>query len=335
MSHLLKIKRVLISVSDKSNLELIAKVLMNLDVEIISSGGTGAYLSQFDIKWTPVETITGNPEAFGGRMKTLSFQISSSLLYRRDHKQDIDQALELGVKPIDMVICNLYPFIESAKRTSDLDILIDNIDIGGPTMVRAAAKNYKDVLVCVAPSDYETLISELKDKNGSVELETRKKQSLKAFKHTALYDTVISEVLGEKFDEDKRQKIFSIDMSTENEGLRYGENPHQWAKVISNSSSEKGLAGIVPIQGKKLSYNNLLDADTAFRCASDLHKKNRDKSIVTIVKHGNPCGVAVSSSSVRALTRAWAGDPVSSFGSIICFNQEVDIECAIFFEISL
>jgi phosphoribosylaminoimidazolecarboxamide formyltransferase/IMP cyclohydrolase len=331
MHRPLKIKRALISVSDKSNLESVAKALIEKNVEIISSGGTGRYLSTFNIPWTPVESITGNPEAFGGRMKTLSFQVSSSLLFRREHEEDIQQAKELNIEPIDMVICNLYPFVETAKQTNQLEALIENIDIGGPTMVRAAAKNYRDVTICVDSCDYDEIIEQLQTTDGNIDFRTREKLALKAFKHTASYDCAISETLSKNFEEEESERTINIH-TNEGEALRYGENPHQWAKVVKNPLVEQGLAAVVPLQGKKLSYNNYLDADAAFRCTSDLNNAFSEKSIVTIIKHANPCGVAVSSNICDALERAWAGDPVSSFGSIICFNREVDLSCANFLE---
>jgi len=326
-----KIKRALISVSDKTNLQSVAKALSDNGVEIISSGGTGKFLSENGIKWTPVENITGNPEAFDGRMKTLSFQISSSLLFRRDSESDLIEAKKLGIEPIDIVICNLYPFVETAKKTLELEKLISNIDIGGPTMVRAAAKNYKDVLVCVDPDEYDLIIEQLQSARGEIDYKLREEMALKAFKHTASYDCAISETLSRKFEEDESQR--SINIHVENgETLRYGENPHQWAKVVVNPLVENGLAGITPLQGKKLSYNNLLDADAAFRCVSDLNRVFKDKSVVTIIKHANPCGVGVSNHLSDSLSKAWAGDPISSFGSIICFNREVNEDCTTFLE---
>lgn len=331
MHRAVKIKRALLSVSDKSNLESVAKALIENGVELISSGGTGRYLSTFNIPWTPVESITGNPEAFGGRMKTLSFQISSSLLFRRDHEEDVKQAKELNIAPIDMVICNLYPFVETAKKTNQLEALIENIDIGGPTMVRAAAKNYRDVTICVDSNDYDEIIEQLQTSNGVIDFRTREKLALKAFKHTASYDCAIADTLSKKFEEEDSERTINIHTG-DGETLRYGENPHQWAKVVRDPLFSKGLAAITPLQGKKLSYNNYLDADAAFRCTSDLNNAFSEKNIVTIIKHANPCGVAVSTDICDALERAWAGDPVSSFGSIICFNKEVDLSCAMFLE---
>ncbi|EQC51354.1 bifunctional phosphoribosylaminoimidazolecarboxamide formyltransferase/IMP cyclohydrolase [Bacteriovorax sp. DB6_IX] len=325
----LKIKRALISVSDKSHLEDIAQALVDNNVEIISSGGTGKYLSDKGIPWTAVEKVTGNPEAFGGRMKTLSFQISSSLLYRRDHNEDIQQALELGIEPIDLVICNLYPFVETAKKTSELATLIENIDIGGPTMVRAAAKNFKDVLVCVNPNDYESIIEQLQSSKGVVSFDFRQAQALKAFKHTAEYDVAISQTLSNQLENDIEKESLYIPLSRGTK-LRYGENPHQWAKVVCDQSMDQTLADISPLQGKALSYNNLLDADAAFRCTSDLNKVFPEKFITTIIKHANPCGVAMGTNSLNSLEKAWAGDPISSFGSIVCFNKEIDVEVAHF-----
>jgi phosphoribosylaminoimidazolecarboxamide formyltransferase / IMP cyclohydrolase len=325
---LVKIKRALISVSDKSYLDVLAKKLSEQGVEIISSGGTRNYILGLGIDVTPIEKVTGNPEAFGGRMKTLSFQVSSSLLFRRNNESDIKQAKELGIDAIDLVVCNLYPFEETARKKASLSDLIENIDIGGPTMVRAAAKNYESVCICTNPSQYKLLLENLEKNEGSTELSLRKKLSLEAFRHTASYDSLIASELEKENGEELRTITLSPANTTT---LRYGENPHQKGWVVKSPLGE-GLAQATPIQGKELSYNNLLDADAAYRATCDLNflcKAPFDSSVV-IIKHSNPCGVALSSSPKRALELAWSGDPVSSFGSIICFNKEVDKGCAEF-----
>jgi phosphoribosylaminoimidazolecarboxamide formyltransferase/IMP cyclohydrolase len=325
----IKIKRALVSVSNKEGLKDLAKVLKSQDVEIISSGGTGNYLTECGIPWTSVEKVSGNPEAFGGRMKTLSFQVSSALLFRRDHQEDLAQAKKLNIEPIDMVICNLYPFVETAKNTDDLTELIEKIDIGGPTMVRAAAKNYQHVTCCVQPSDYTLIINELTTNNGQTSLSLRERLALKAFKHTANYDAAIAVTLNKQLNDKLENTSLTIDLA-QGEELRYGENPHQWAKVIKDSLTSIGLAHVRPIQGKALSYNNYLDGDAAYRCTCDLNSLFNNKAVVTIIKHANPCGVSVNDSTEQALKDAWAGDPISAFGSIICFNREVSGECADF-----
>jgi phosphoribosylaminoimidazolecarboxamide formyltransferase/IMP cyclohydrolase len=329
MTELVQIKRALLSVSDKTHLEKLAKVLFEMNVEIVSSGGTAKFINDLGIDVTPIEKVTGNPEAFAGRMKTLSFQVSSALLFRRDSENDLKEAKELNIEPIDLVVCNLYPFEKVARENADFDVLIENIDIGGPTMVRASAKNFKHVTVSTNPEQYDELIKELSNNKGSTSLELRKKFSLKAYQHTASYDSLIASELECQFGEEVKTIGLSPEKARE---LRYGENPHQKAWVYEHPT-KSGLAGVIPSQGKALSYNNLLDADAAWRSSSDLLKLIKTsnlkyKSAVTIIKHSNPCGAAISSGPLKALEMAWSGDPISSFGSIICFTDEVDFESA-------
>jgi phosphoribosylaminoimidazolecarboxamide formyltransferase/IMP cyclohydrolase len=326
MSELYKIRRALISVSDKKGLERLGLGLKKLGVEIISSGGTGKFLSEKGIDFTPVETVTGNPEAFSGRMKTLSFQIGSSLLYRRSHSKDILEAAELGIEPIDLVVCNLYPFDEVVKRGGELEELIENIDIGGPTMIRAAAKNHESICTCTNVSQYDLLLEALEDSNGNTDLSMRKNFAMDAFRHTAAYDGMIASVLEKEFGAENRTLVLAAKNSSP---LRYGENPHQKGWVYQNNS-EDGLAHAKPVQGKAMSYNNLLDADAALRCTSDLHSLCIDefKYAVTIVKHLNPCGASLGREPLEALQSAWDGDPISAFGSILCFNRPVNLDTA-------
>jgi len=326
-NSLVKIKRALLSVSDKSGLDILAQELIKQDVEIISSGGTAKYIMNLGLPVTPIEKVTGNPEAFGGRMKTLSFQVASGLLFKRDSLDDLRQAEELGIEAIDLVVCNLYPFEEVAKRGGSLEELVENIDIGGPTMVRAAAKNFAHVTVSTDPGEYRELIDSLNENEGATNLTLRKKLSLQAFRHTGLYDSLIASEL-ERENELEGKTLCLSPMRAQD--LRYGENPHQKGYVYQWPLGN-GLAQAKPIQGKALSYNNLLDADAALRSALDLHelaKPGPYKSVVTIIKHSNPCGAAMSETPLKALSLAWAGDPVSSFGSIICFNKTVEKDCA-------
>lgn len=321
----LNIKRALLSVSDKSGLEEIARFLQVKEVELIASGGTGKFLTELGFVWTPVESITGNPEAFDGRMKTLSFQISSSLLYKRESEKDRKQAEALGIKPIDLVICNLYPFRETAKQTKEIQELVEKIDIGGPTMIRAAAKNYNDVLVLVSPKQYASFMNEYTA--TGIDFNYRKKAAATAFRHTSDYELFIANTLSAELNKEDFYPYFSTETY---QGLRYGENPHQKAVVIADDRFETSLAKVKPLQGKELSYNNLLDADAAYRSNCDLHRKFSDKNIVTIIKHSNPCGAAICVEQFETLQTAWAADPISSFGSIICFNQKLEKECAVF-----
>ncbi len=320
------VKRALVSVSDKSGLEDIAAKLHARGVEIISSGGTGKFLADLGIPYTPVEKITGNPEAFGGRMKTLSFQISSALLFRRAHAEDLKQAADLKIQPIDLVICNLYPFEAVAKKTTDWAEIIENIDVGGPTMIRAAAKNYESVAVVTNPAQYGMVIRDLNETGGAVRAETRARLALEAFRHTAEYDGLIAAKMEEKLGEEQRTLAIPVRSGRQ---LRYGENPHQKSWVHADPF-KPGLAGAEPIQGKELSYNNLLDADAAWRSCGDIASLGVKEypAAVSIIKHLSPCGAALGKTPIEALEAAWAGDPISSFGGILAFNSEVGDDVA-------
>jgi len=307
--------RALVSVSDKSHLEELIPFFKRNNIEVISSGGTAAYLREHSMDVTDVSKVTGNPEAFGGRMKTMSFEISSSLLYKRDHDEDIIQAKELNIKPIDIVICNLYPFAKVKENSGAWDDLVENIDIGGPCMVRAAAKNYKSVWVLTSPLQYSRFVESFENTDGLSEA-MREDLAREAFTHTAYYDSLIAQTFCEKKEMITPFIHISLDESRE---VRYGENPHQKGFV----SGKRGLAGTVPLQGKELSYNNLLDSDAAFRAMCDLNKQTKGFAI-TVVKHSNPCGQAIGKNGLQTLEEAWSGDPVSAFGSIIAINKEVN-----------
>ncbi len=311
--------KALISVSDKTNIVEICNFLHGKGVELISTGGTAKVLAENNIPYTPIEKITGNPEVFAGRMKTISFQIGSALLYRRDSEEDIEQAKSLNIPQIDYVICNLYPFKEVAQKTNELSTRIENIDIGGPTMIRAAAKNYKSVSVLTSPNQYEKFMQSFDSMNE----QNRYKLALEAFKMTAEYDQYILNTLGE----DDEVTIASTNKKT----LRYGENPHQKAWMIpwNNTREIETLANAQILGGKELSYNNLIDADAGWKCTSDLNALFNDKCIVTIIKHANPCGVAMADNNVSAIEKAWECDPVSSFGSIISFNKPLTKDAAL------
>ncbi len=313
-------KRALISVSDKTHLDGLAPILVKLNVEIVSTGGTAEYLKKMGIKITPIQDITGNPEAFGGRMKSISFQVSSALLYRRDHEQDLKEAKELNIKDIDLVICNLYPFKEvAAKENISRSELIENIDIGGPNMIRAAAKNMKWVTVVTDPADYEALGNALLA--GGTDEHFRAQMALKAFSFTAQYDLAIATKLAREFGAE-----FPDAFSHETKPLRYGENPHQKAKlfVLNNQDETKSLANAPILQGKEISYNNYLDSDQALKTVSELAVVFPDLQHCVIVKHGIPCGVASSPDQLKSLQRAWYCDSTSAFGGIIAFSHTVD-----------
>jgi phosphoribosylaminoimidazolecarboxamide formyltransferase/IMP cyclohydrolase len=317
-------KRALISVSDKTNLDSLIPILKELNVEIISTGGTAEYLKKMGVEVTSIQSVTGNPEAFGGRMKSISFQVSSALLFRRDHAVDMKEAKELNINPIDLVICNLYPFKEVAKKENiERSELIENIDIGGPNMIRGAAKNMQWVTVVTDPSDYGSLIMSLKD--GGTDLKQRSEYALKAFSLTAQYDLAIALKLSQEFDTE-----FPDTFSHEVKNLRYGENPHQKAKlfVVNNQQGTKTLAEAPILQGKEISYNNYLDADQAYKCVSELAHHFPTLEHCVIVKHGIPCGVSSSENQLKSLHKAWEADSTSAFGGIISLSSEVQPETA-------
>ncbi|WP_457639126.1 bifunctional phosphoribosylaminoimidazolecarboxamide formyltransferase/IMP cyclohydrolase [Persephonella sp.] len=317
-------KRALISVSDKRGVVDFAKALADLGYEILSSSGTAKVLKEAGVDVIEVSEVTGFPEIMGGRVKTLHPKIHGGLLAVRDNPEYMKQLEELGIVPIDIVAINLYPFEETVKKGADLDELIENIDIGGPAMVRASAKNHKFVTIIVDPDDYDTVIYELKEK-GETSLETRRKLALKAFRHTAFYDSVISAVLNEKLGiNEKFPYELSIPLRKRSK-LRYGENPHQEGAVYKSPVEYLGLstAESEVLHGKEMSYNNFLDVDSAVSLVKEF-----DETACVIVKHNNPCGVAVRQSQVEAYREALARDPKSAFGGIVAFNRPVNMETA-------
>lgn len=321
----MQIRRALFSVSDKEGLIGFARFLEKRGVEILASGGTAKKLGESGIAVTPMEKITGNPEAFGGRMKTISFPFASALLYRRDNPDDVATAKKMGVEPIDLVVCNLYPFQEARKRGASEAELVEEIDVGGPTMIRAAAKNHASVAVATDPSQYADLMAEIEKNDGALTLATRKSLAVAAFRLLANYDGAIAAELSSRFLEEEVYYL-ALDRGKK---LRYGENPHQKATFYRDPyfSGPHSIAAAEILQGKALSYNNLLDADAALRSMSDAFHI-AEKPTVAVVKHLNPCGLATGSSPVEALELAWAGDPVSAFGGILAFSHPFDKECA-------
>jgi phosphoribosylaminoimidazolecarboxamide formyltransferase/IMP cyclohydrolase len=317
-------KRALISVSDKRGIVDFARSLIELGYEIISSSGTARVLKENGIPVLEVSQITGFPEIMGGRVKTLHPKIHGGLLAVRDNPEYMRQLEEQGIQPIDIVAINLYPFEETVKRGADLDEIIENIDIGGPAMVRASAKNHKFVTIIVDPDDYDFVVHELKEK-GDTTLETRRKLALKAFRHTAFYDSVISAVLNEKFDiNDKFPEELSIPVRKKT-SLRYGENPHQEASLYVSPVEYTGLsiAESEVLHGKEMSYNNFLDVEAAVNLVKEF-----EETACVIVKHNNPCGVAVREKQIDAYKEALSRDPKSAFGGIVAFNKPVNLETA-------
>jgi phosphoribosylaminoimidazolecarboxamide formyltransferase / IMP cyclohydrolase len=313
----INVKRALISVTDKSGVVEFSRRLQAAGVEILSTGGTASLLAKNAVKVTEVADYTGFPEIMAGRVKTLHPKIHGGILARRG----IDDAVmrENGIEPIDLIVVNLYPFQQTvADPNCSLENAIENIDIGGPTMLRAAAKNHAHVAVVVDPDDYDGILQEL-EKEGGLLQETRFRLCVKCFQHTASYDTAIAHFLGGKLGEAFPTVLNSQFYLKQN--MRYGENPHQSAAFYSDAKPGTGTIGAASqIQGKELSYNNLADADAALECV----KSFREHPTCVIVKHANPCGVAEADSLLHAYDKAYRTDPTSAFGGIIAFNRELD-----------
>lgn len=318
------IKTALLSCTDKTNLIPLALRLHNAGVRLISTGGTAKVLHENQIPFVEISEFTGHPEAFQGRMKTISFKFASALLFKREDPQDEFEAAQLGVTPVDLVVCNLYPFERVAAERASEKILIENIDIGGPLMIRAAAKNFQHVTVLTDPSQYERFLQEFKEQGTS--LEYRRELARAAFTRIAEYDVAIADKLGEV-----DTKFVTLKSG---QSLRYGENPQQPAQVFTwNNAEGPTLKAAEVLQGKELSYNNMLDADAAWKAASDVHHLfEAQGAVAVVVKHGNPCGLVHADDSLRALERAWAGDPVSAFGGVIALTHTVDEKIASFFQ---
>lgn len=326
------IKRALISCTDKTNLNTLAEFLHQQGVEIFSTGGTSTYLRERNIPVTDVSQVTGNPEAFGGRMKTISFQISSGILFRRDHPEDVKQAQQLGISPIDLVVSNLYPFEKVAHETEDIATLVENIDIGGPLMIRAAAKNFAHVAVLTDPAQYPLFLDELRQNNGGTSLKFRRRKAAEAFDVIAKYDVTIANTLNKVFEIEARSSHFFV--AEPGPELRYGENPHQQAKIykFTNCSTADSLLSARIHQGKTLSYNNFLDADSCWKLVSELSHTFPQKVSAVVVKHGNPCGVFTGVHPTEVLTSAWEIDATSAFGGVIAVSTTVTVQMAQFFQ---
>ena len=308
-----KIKRALISVFDKTNLAMLGKELSSRGIEILSTGGSASFLKEKNIPVTDVSEYTNFPEIMDGRVKTINPLIEGGILGLRD-KHETD-ANENNIKWIDLVICNLYPFSETiSKENCDQALALENIDIGGPTMIRSAAKNVGWVTVVVNPSDYEHVLENINEEN-EINFETRSSLSSKAFGHTAQYDTIIHNYLKDS----KLSNDFTLTYSKHSD-MRYGENPHQAAAAFQiPGDKSNGILNAKIHQGKKLSYNNIMDADAALSCLKEFKS-----TACVIVKHANPCGVALGTNMLDVYKRAFAADSISSFGGIIAINQPCD-----------
>ncbi|HET7863498.1 MAG TPA: bifunctional phosphoribosylaminoimidazolecarboxamide formyltransferase/IMP cyclohydrolase [Burkholderiaceae bacterium] len=319
----------LISVSDKSGIVEFAQALHAAGVKLLSTGGTAKLLATHDVPVTEVADVTGFPEMLDGRVKTLHPRIHGGLLAQRDKPEHMAALREHGIATIDLLVVNLYPFEQAIARPEcTLEDAIENIDIGGPAMLRAAAKNWQDVAVVIDPADYERVLGELRV--GSLQRSTRFMLAKKVFAHTAAYDGMITNYLT-ALDADAETAVAAVPRRLEypavlnlqlhlTQELRYGENPHQSAAFYREPAPAPGtLALWTQVQGKELSFNNIADADAAWECV-----KTFDTPACVIMKHANPCGVAVGSSPAEAYTRAFSTDPVSAFGGIIAFNRPLD-----------
>jgi phosphoribosylaminoimidazolecarboxamide formyltransferase / IMP cyclohydrolase len=319
-----RITRALISVSDKAGLIDFARSLDRHGIEIVSTGGTAKALAEAGVKVIDVSEITGFPEMMDGRVKTLHPKVHGGLLAIRDNREHASAMQAHGIKPIDLLVVSLYPFEATVVKGADFDDCIENIDIGGPAMIRAAAKNHGDVAVIVDADDYKTLLGELAAQNGVTSLALRKKLAAKAYARTAAYDAAISNWFADQLGE--TAPTFRAFGGRLAEALRYGENPHQNAAFYRSPERRPGVATARQLQGKQLSYNNINDTDAAYECVAEFDPKRTAACV--IVKHANPCGVAEGETMVEAYRKALACDSTSAFGGIVALNRTLDAEAA-------
>jgi phosphoribosylaminoimidazolecarboxamide formyltransferase/IMP cyclohydrolase len=313
-----RIRRALLSASDKRGLVEFARGLVQLGIEIVSTGGTARELAEAGIETRAVEDYTGFPEILDGRVKTLNPRIYAGLLAVRSDDGHVETLQEHSVDPIDLVCVNLYPFERvSGQRGAEEDEVIENIDIGGPTLVRAAAKNHAFSAVVVTPESYDAVLGELEESGGMLSLRTRQSLAMEAFAYTARYDAAIARWFAEREDDFPTQYTRSFEKVLD---LTYGENPHQRAAYYAESGARTHLMSMVSkLHGKELSFNNLLDLDSGRRLVDDF-----ELPVAAIIKHNNPCGAALGATIVEAFDRALATDPQSAFGGVFCFNRPVD-----------
>ena len=323
MTNLVPIGRALISVSDKSGLLDLARALAARGVELISTGGTSGMLRTAGLKVRDVSDVTGFPEMMDGRVKTLHPNVHGALLALRDDDEHLLAMAAHGIEPIDLLIVNLYPFEETVAKGADHATCIENIDIGGPAMIRAASKNHKFVTVLTDPADYQPFLDQLAAHDGATTLAFRQKMALTAYAKTAAYDTAVSAWLaGEIGERTPRHKTFGGKLA---QGLRYGENPHQSAAFYTDGSKREGVSTARQWQGKELSYNNINDTDAAFELVAEFAG---GAPACAIIKHANPCGVATGATLAEAYARAYDCDRTSAFGGIVALNQPLDAATA-------
>ena len=313
--------RAIVRVSNKTGVVVFTKLLGDLDVEIFSTGGTKKSLEEAGVRVRSVSDITGFPEILDGRVKTLHPAVHGGILAKRGLPQHMDELAQNKMQPIDMVVVNLYPFVQTVARGDvSLDEALENIDIGGPTMIRAAAKNFPSVLVIVDPEDYAPVIGKLR--RGDIDLKERRRLAQKAFQHVAMYDTAIAQYLR---DDSGFTEYMTIAMKKSYD-LRYGENPHQRAALYAEQvvgQRPLGMTSVTSLSGPELSFNNFLDIEAAWSTATDF-----DDPTIAIVKHTNPCGLCSNKDMIEAYRRALAGDPVSAFGGIVASNRPIDLPLA-------
>ena len=312
--------RTIISVSNKSGVADFAKGLQELGIEIFSTGGTKKSLEESGIKVHSISELTGFPEILDGRVKTLHPAVHGGILARRDLPEHLDELAKNRIEAIDMIVVNLYPFVETvSKAYVSLDEALENIDIGGPTLIRSTAKNFPSVLVVVDPQDYDAILSKLRQ--GGIDLKERKRLAQKAFQHVAIYDTAIAQYLGEEaFPEEMTISLKKV------RDLRYGENPHQKAAFYTQQDVKQrqdGLPSLTQLSGPEISFNNLLDFDAALTVLSSFTAPT-----IAIMKHTNSCGLASHTNLAEAYRRALAGDPVAAFGGVVASNQTIDLATA-------
>jgi phosphoribosylaminoimidazolecarboxamide formyltransferase / IMP cyclohydrolase len=319
-----KIVRALLSVSDKTGLVDFAKGLAGYGVEIVSTGGTARLLREAGLKVTDVADITQSPEMMDGRVKTLHPKIHGGLLAVRGNATHEKALTDHAIPAIDLLAVNLYPFEATVAAGHDFAECIENIDIGGPALIRAGAKNHASVTVLVEPADYAIVLAEMEKNGGATTSDLRKSLAAKAYARTAAYDAAISSWFAETLGEHTpKTKVIA---GTLNVALRYGENPHQWAAFYRTSEWRFGVATATQVQGKELSYNNLNDTDAAYELVAEFDPKA--SAAVAIIKHANPCGVALGDTQAEAYRKAFACDPVSAFGGIVALNRALDAEAA-------
>lgn len=322
---MVKIKRALLSVSDKRGLVDLASALARHDIELVSTGGTAAALRAAGLRVRDISDLTGFPEMMDGRVKTLHPKVHGGLLAVRDNRDHVAAMAAHDIAPIDLVVVNLYPFVQTVMKGAGRDEVIENIDIGGPSMIRSAAKNHAGVAIVTDPDDYDALVSALDTNEGATDLDLRKRLAAKAFSQTAVYDAMISQWFAFA-DQQQRFPDMMAMMANRSETLRYGENPHQHAALyIPAGPHGAGIAQARQLQGKELSYNNYNDADAALELVSEFRG---GPPTVVIVKHANPCGVATAPTLLEAYRAALACDSVSAFGGIIAVNCSLDAQTA-------